>query len=425
MTAATATRASARESLRAAFEDHYRPLVRFCALVSGDRGTGEDLAQEAFVRIVDRIERVEEARVGAYLRRTAVNVWKNRLRRIAVERAGPGPEPRPPGDLGLTRVDPRSGEPIGEPLPRDYRGFAGEHGSIGTLVVGDGGVWLWGFPTVDSTHGVIYRLDAAALEIDASVAPEGTWMMRPWTPPPTPCGSRTTRTRSPASTCAESRRHQRGTLAGFPLVQAIVRLEATAALAFLLLAGCQASAPTTETRRDAGEGATPSGRPAPSFDGWTIRVSVRPHTVGPIEIAVGSLRSAPETDSHPWIRHEMTFRNRGDRLVRFHDTRTSGFIRRAGRPVLLVADEGCGYEKRRRKPVRPGACLLYLDEFMVRPGSAARRTITLFRELRGMEPLAPGTYAWDKVIRFRVGSPDAPVRTATIRLTYELSRAGG
>jgi hypothetical protein len=172
-------------------------------------------------------------------------------------------------------------------------------------------------------------------------------------------------------------------------------------------------------------GATPSERPAPTFDGWAVRVSVQPDTVGPIELDVGPLRSAPESDSHPWIQHEVRFLNGGDRIVRFDDTRTSVFLRRAGEPMLLVADEGCGYGKPRRKPVEPGACAAYLDILEVRPGSTARRTITLFKELRGMEPLAEGTYTWRKVIRFRVGSEDAPVRTATIRLTYELSPAGG
>jgi hypothetical protein len=80
------------------------------------------------------------------------------------------------GDLGLVRVDPRSGRRIGEPLPGDFRGFAGEHGTVGTLVAGDGGVWLWGFPGVDSEDGMIYRLNAATLEVDASVGPEGTWI---------------------------------------------------------------------------------------------------------------------------------------------------------------------------------------------------------------------------------------------------------
>ncbi|HEV8572426.1 MAG TPA: SigE family RNA polymerase sigma factor [Actinomycetota bacterium] len=86
MTAATETLASRREALRAAFEEHYGPLVRFCTLVSGDAHAAEDLAQESFVRTAERIERVDPVRVGAYLRRAAVNLWRNRLRRMSVER---------------------------------------------------------------------------------------------------------------------------------------------------------------------------------------------------------------------------------------------------------------------------------------------------------------------------------------------------
>jgi hypothetical protein len=206
-----------------------------------------------------------------------------------------------------------------------------------------------------------------------------------------------------------------------------MRLTAVSVLTCVVLAACEAQAPVMETERSVPvQGApSPTGSPVPSFDGWTIRVFVEPGRVGPIELAVGPFRSAPESDSHPWIQHDVSFLNGGDRIVRFEDTRTSVFLRRAGEPVLLVADEGCGYGKPRRKPVEPGACLLYLDAFTVRPGSTVRRTITLFKELRGMEPLAAGTYRWHKVIRFRVGGADAPVRTATIRLTYELSRAGG
>ncbi|MGH2683331.1 MAG: hypothetical protein ACRDIX_08880 [Actinomycetota bacterium] len=161
-----------------------------------------------------------------------------------------------------------------------------------------------------------------------------------------------------------------------------------------------------------------------SFDGWSIRVSVEPGVAGPIALAVGPLRAAPKNDARLWLQHELEFHNRGDRPVRFEDTRTSVFLRRSGRPALLVADEGCGYGKHRRKPVEPGVCTLNLDAFVVRPGSTARRTVTLFKDLRGMAPLAPGSYVWDKVIRFRVGRADAPVRTATIRLTYELVPLG-
>jgi hypothetical protein len=212
-----------------------------------------------------------------------------------------------------------------------------------------------------------------------------------------------------------------------------MRLTALSVLMCLVLAGCEAQAPTIETRPSAPATGPPSPeeRSEPSFDGWTVRVSVEPGSAGPIELAVGPFRLAPASDSHPalgshpWIEHEVRFLNGGDRIVRFEDTRISRFLRRAGEPVLLVADEGCGYVKQGKKPVEPGACLLYLDAFTVRPGSTARRTITLFKELRGMESLAGATYTWRKVIRFRVGSEDAPVRTATIRLTYELAPAGG
>ena len=206
-----------------------------------------------------------------------------------------------------------------------------------------------------------------------------------------------------------------------------MRLTALSVLTCLVLVGCEAQAPTIETRPTAPATGAPSpeARSEPSFDGWTVRVSVEPGSVGPIELAVGPIRLAPASDSRPWIQHDLRFRNGGGRIVRFEDTRISRFLRRAGEPVLLVADEGCGYGKPRGKPVEPGACLLYLDAFTVRPGSTARRTITLFKELRGMEPLTEGTYTWRKVIRFRVGSEDAPVRTATIRLTYEISPAGG
>lgn len=172
-------------------------------------------------------------------------------------------------------------------------------------------------------------------------------------------------------------------------------------------------------------GATPSERPAPTFDGHAVRVSVQPDTVGPIELDVGPLRSAPESDSHPWIQHEVRFLNGGDRIVSFDDTRTSVFLRRAGEPMLLVADEGCGYGKPRKKPVEPGVCAEYLDVLELRPGSADARTITLFKDLRGMGELTAGSYTWDRVIRFRVGGAHAPVRRATIRLTYEVSPAGG
>jgi RNA polymerase sigma-70 factor (sigma-E family) len=84
------------EPLRAAFEEHYSAVVRFCALLSGRSDVAEDLAQEAFVRLAPKIDRLEAAAVGPYVRRIAVNVWKNRLRRLALERRHPDETPPQP-----------------------------------------------------------------------------------------------------------------------------------------------------------------------------------------------------------------------------------------------------------------------------------------------------------------------------------------
>jgi RNA polymerase sigma-70 factor (sigma-E family) len=72
--------------LRVVFEDHYAPLVRFCLLVTGNHDAAEDLAQEAFVRVIGRSHGRPIEDVGAYLRKVALNLWRNRLRRLLLER---------------------------------------------------------------------------------------------------------------------------------------------------------------------------------------------------------------------------------------------------------------------------------------------------------------------------------------------------
>jgi hypothetical protein len=172
--------------------------------------------------------------------------------------------------------------------------------------------------------------------------------------------------------------------------------------------------------------------PAPppgAIDGLIVKVSVEPSNLWPIVVSVGPARSAPRNDARPWVQHELVFENTGDRPVRFADTRTSAFIGPSGhRRRLLAADEGCGYGwETRTSRIEARVCLLYLDEFEVRPHASVSRTVTLFKELRGMEPLTAGTYIFERAIRFRVGHeiPDEGTgRTAVLRLVYEIEAAG-
>jgi RNA polymerase sigma-70 factor (sigma-E family) len=79
------TRASG-EALREAFLKHQSGLVRMCVLVTGEQDLAEDLVQETFEKAAPAIERLSEEEVRPYLRATAMNLWRNRLRRLAVER---------------------------------------------------------------------------------------------------------------------------------------------------------------------------------------------------------------------------------------------------------------------------------------------------------------------------------------------------
>jgi RNA polymerase sigma-70 factor (sigma-E family) len=74
------------EDLRAAYEEHYVSLLRLCTLLAGDRDMAEDIVQDAFVKLSPRIAEVSPEQLRPYLRKTVVNVWRNRLRKLIRER---------------------------------------------------------------------------------------------------------------------------------------------------------------------------------------------------------------------------------------------------------------------------------------------------------------------------------------------------
>ena len=67
------------------FAKRYERLVRACALLTGRAEEGEDLAQEAMARVLERWDRVSAMDdPEGFLYRTALNVHRKALRRLAV-----------------------------------------------------------------------------------------------------------------------------------------------------------------------------------------------------------------------------------------------------------------------------------------------------------------------------------------------------
>lgn len=170
-----------------------------------------------------------------------------------------------------------------------------------------------------------------------------------------------------------------------------------------------------------------SSRPSKGGVGaWTVRVSVEPAVVGPVRVSLRDLRRAPANDARPWIELELVFENRRRRPITFVDTRRSAIVGPRGRRALLAADVGCGYGfATPRGPIEAGACAAYLDILTLKAHGSESRTVTLFKGLRGLDRLEPGTYVFAKPIRFQPGHElpeDGEGRAAVLRLVYELER---
>jgi RNA polymerase sigma-70 factor (sigma-E family) len=75
-------------AVRELYEQRYVELVRFATFITGDADAAEDVAQEAFMRVYDAWDRLEDhERAVAYLRVTIVNLSRGRHRhRLVAER---------------------------------------------------------------------------------------------------------------------------------------------------------------------------------------------------------------------------------------------------------------------------------------------------------------------------------------------------
>ncbi len=78
-------------AVRALYEERYAELVRFATFITGDSDIAEDVSQEAFVRVYDAWDRLDDHdRALGYLRATVVNISRGRhRRRVVAERNQP------------------------------------------------------------------------------------------------------------------------------------------------------------------------------------------------------------------------------------------------------------------------------------------------------------------------------------------------
>jgi hypothetical protein len=162
---------------------------------------------------------------------------------------------------------------------------------------------------------------------------------------------------------------------------------------------------------------------------WRIQGTVKPSRLGPIVFAAKNLARTKRTNSHPWIEHDLVFRNTGDRPLTFDDTRSSTFIGEAGQERLLAADEGCGYALNYPgAPAKAGACQAYLDVLTVKPHTSAKRSIRLAWGLPGTDPLVAGAYVFRRPVRFQLGTrppSDGEGRSGVVRLVYGVEALAG
>jgi RNA polymerase sigma-70 factor (sigma-E family) len=73
------------QAVRALYERTHADMVRFAAFLTGDAHAAEDIAHEAFVKVFDAWDRIDDHdRADAYLRATVVNVVRSKHRRESV-----------------------------------------------------------------------------------------------------------------------------------------------------------------------------------------------------------------------------------------------------------------------------------------------------------------------------------------------------
>lgn len=143
-------------NFEALFDAVYPSLFRYCNRLTGDPDQAEDLAQEAFFRLLDRGATGSEAGLRSWLFMVATNLVRDRSRtretrrRILAGFPPPDPAPSPDGDLARVEEIHRVRKALGALSQRDremlllrqegfsYREIADvagvSHRSVGTIL---------------------------------------------------------------------------------------------------------------------------------------------------------------------------------------------------------------------------------------------------------------------------------------------------
>jgi RNA polymerase sigma-70 factor (sigma-E family) len=82
--------AESRTELEALYRVQRDPMVRLARLMTGSKATAEEVVQEAFLRVAERVVTVDNPE--GYLRTTVVNLARNNRRRSGFERRLPPPD---------------------------------------------------------------------------------------------------------------------------------------------------------------------------------------------------------------------------------------------------------------------------------------------------------------------------------------------
>ncbi len=86
-------------ALERLYDEHYLRLVRLSVLLVGDRGRAEEIVQDSFVAVYQRMRKLGDPGFAldspAYLRQTVVNRSRSALRHLMVVSRHPDEAPRP------------------------------------------------------------------------------------------------------------------------------------------------------------------------------------------------------------------------------------------------------------------------------------------------------------------------------------------